>query len=474
MAARKTWTKLLRGTILVPVVLVLGACNNWTMYGGNAAHTGFSSSESAIGASNVGTLIEGGASASATGPISSSPTVAGNVLYATSDYAAGGGGTLYAYSADGATGCSTPPPPAPQTPSCNPLWSLIPSGVGHALNSSPAVDTADGVVYAGSGDGILYAYDASSGTLLWQSPPLGGSINSSPTLANGYVYVSIVYGWTYVFDETNGTDGNNPSCATTHAGLVCDPEWGDYTPGDVYSSPAVANGVMYTASASPTGGTFYAFDATPSAWCSGTPYAWGSSGNLETCTAQWTAAWEGGGSSPAVANGDVYIGSLEDGLFAFSANGSKDCTGTEYINETCNPLWDNTVIGRQGSGGGPGPTPAIANGIVYFGNRSGTLYAFDGSTGAVKWSKSIGGTIDSSATIADGVVYIGCSSSVVNQPCKTNNLYGFDASTGTQLWATNTKGSIDNSPIIDDQGTQNGTGAVYVPSGDQVVAYTLP
>jgi hypothetical protein len=28
--------------------------------------------------------------------------------------------------------------------------------------------------------------------------------------------------------------------------------------------------------------------------------------------------------------------------------------------------------------------------------------------------------------------------------------------------------------IIDDEGSQNGTGAVYVPSGDQVMAFTLP
>ena len=115
MAGRETWTRLLvRGAVLLPILLVLGACNNWTMYGSDAAHSGYSSSESAIGARNVGSLVEGGASAPVSGTISSPPTVAGDVLYATSDTAANsGGGTLYAYSADRSTNCS--PPPAPQT-----------------------------------------------------------------------------------------------------------------------------------------------------------------------------------------------------------------------------------------------------------------------------------------------------------------------------------------------------------------------
>ena len=475
MAGRETSTSLLiRGAVLLPVVLVLGACNNWTMYGGDATHSGHISSESTIGVRNVGSLVERGTSAPVNGTISSPPTVAGDVLYATADTADNtAGGTLYAYSADRSTNCSTPP--APQT--CNPLWTEMPGGTNHGLTSSPAVDTSGGVVYVGSKDGILYAYSASSGSLLWQSPPLGGSINSSPTLANGYVYVSIVYGWTFVFDETNGTDGTNTGCAPAHAGLVCDPEWGDRTPGDVYSSPAVANGMMYTASAlprDPGGGTFYAFGATLNSWCSGTPYAWGSSGDLETCTPEWTAKWDGGGSSPAVANGIVYIGSSKDGLLAFSANRSADCRGTPYINEVCTPLWIGD-IGRERSGGGPGSTPAVANGIVYIGARSGILYAFNASNGSLLWTEATGGTIDSSAMIADGVVYVGCSSNLANQGqvCKAN-LYAFNASNGRTLWTGTTGGSIDTSPIIDDGGSQRGFGAVTVGAGDRVFAFTLP
>ena len=59
MAGRETSTSLLiRGAVLLPVVLVLGACNNWTMYGGDAADSGYISSESTIGVRNVGSLVE--------------------------------------------------------------------------------------------------------------------------------------------------------------------------------------------------------------------------------------------------------------------------------------------------------------------------------------------------------------------------------------------------------------------------------
>ncbi len=353
MAARRTWTRLRRGAILVPAVLVLGACNNWTQYGGNAAHTGYSSSESAIGASNVGTLVEGGttASVSGIGTISSPPTVAADVLYATSENGAangGGGGTLYAYSADGATNCSTTSPE-----SCTPLWSKNPGGASHGLSSSPAVDNSlsTPVVYVGGQDGVVYAYKASNGTLLWHSQTLGGSIDGSLTIANGYVYVPEDYGWVYVFPSTTGTDSNDQNCWTDSQGVTeCDPDWGYSTGGNNFSTPAVANGMLYQAAGDHVGGgdpndpnqyALYAFNASYNAsQCPGTfaPHLHGQSlGYIATCNPAWSAPWQqggewdGGGGSPTVADGDVYIESATNGLLAFSANGSGSrCTGTKY------------------------------------------------------------------------------------------------------------------------------------------------
>ena len=53
--------------------------------------------------------------------------------------------------------------------------------------SSPTV--ADGVVYVGSRDNYLYALDAGSGELVWRYLT-GDDVDSSPTVADGVVYVS--------------------------------------------------------------------------------------------------------------------------------------------------------------------------------------------------------------------------------------------------------------------------------------------
>ncbi len=514
MAASKTWTRLLGGAIVLPVVLVLGACNNWTMYGGNAAHTGYDWSESAIGASNVGTLVKGEATAPVLGTISSSPTVAAGVLYVTSDNGAsiggggGAGGTLSAYSADGSTNCS-----APRTPTCKPLWQATPGGASHGLSSSPAVDNSlsTPVVYVGSHDGVVYAYNASNGNLLWHSQTLGGSIDGSLTIANGYVYVPEDYGWVYVFPSTTGagtdqsTDGDDQDCWNGHDVRECGPDWGYSTDGNNYSTPAVANGMIYQAAGDHVGGgdpndshqyQLYAFNASYNAdQCPGT-YAPHESGqpltDIAACNPAWSAPWhhggdwDGGGGSPTVADGDVYIESATNGLLAFSADGTGPrCTGTQYEytgqwGEICTPLWTAPTGNDDGSGGdgSTGPTPAVANGIVYIGGRdvngNGEVYAFDASSGRQAWSFETGGTIDSSAAIADGVVYVGCSSSPASQkgqPCKAN-LFALDASNGSQLWTGETAKSIDNPPIIDDEGSQTGVGSVYVGSGHRVFAFT--
>ena len=60
------------------------------------------------------------------------------------------------------------------------------ASTGSEIFSSPAV--ANGVVYVGSGDHKLYAFNASTGKPLWTAST-GDIIGSSPAVANGVVYV---------------------------------------------------------------------------------------------------------------------------------------------------------------------------------------------------------------------------------------------------------------------------------------------
>jgi len=89
-----------------------------------------------------------------------------------------------------------------------------------------------------------------------------------------------------------------------------------------------------------------------------------------------------------VANGVVYFGSYDGSVYALNAT-----TGTK--------LWSFTIGHYVYS------SPAVANGVVYVGdgNYSGNLYALNASTGAVLWSYTFGGI--ASPVVVNGALYVG-------------------------------------------------------------------
>ena len=52
-------------------------------------------------------------------------------------------------------------------------------------------------------------------------------------------------------------------------------------------------------------------------------------------------------------------------------------------------------------------SPAVAGGVVYVGSVNDKLYALDAVTGTLKWSYTTQGYINSSPAVANGVVYVG-------------------------------------------------------------------
>jgi outer membrane protein assembly factor BamB len=244
----------------------------------------------------------------------------------------------------------------------------------------------------------LYALDARSGAQLWAAPT-GGTVFSSPAVADGVVYVGSDDFSLYAFDAAGET-----GCSGTPK--TCAPLWTAATSGVVRSTPAGGAGVVYVADlAAPLDSRLYAFDAAGQTGCSGQP---------KTCAPLWTAA-AGGLSSPAVAHGTVYIGSGAS-LYAFDAAGETLCSGNP---KTCRPLWAApTAGGVEGS-------PAVANGVLYAGAFDGRLYAFDaaGETGcsgskrrrtcAPLWtSANFGFAVQSSPAIANGNLYVGIGDSL--------------------------------------------------------------
>jgi hypothetical protein len=178
----------------------------------------------------------------------------------------------------------------------------------------------------------------------------------------------------------------------------------------IASSPAVAGGVVYVGSV----GKLYA-------------YAVGCASSGNTCTPLWTG--DTGGwvySSPAVADGVVYVGSNgTNKLFAFAV-------GCGSGNATCSPLWTGAVGGANGQS-----SPTVANGVVYVQTSNLALYAYavgcasGGDACTALWTASIGtwtgggttGWLYSSPSVVDGVVYVGAEDSKLhafNVPAATH------------------------------------------------------
>lgn len=249
-------------------------------------------------------------------------------------------------------------------------------------------------------------------------------------------------------------------------------QWKYKTAGKIISSPALANGVLYVGS---TDKNLYALD-------------------LHSQILKWKFAAESAiTSSPAVKNGVVYFGSYDGFFYAVSAETGqlrwKFQTGGErryagkhlHYNqpsgETMPDPWDFYLS-----------SPAVSNGLVYFGSGDGNIYALDAAAGSLKWKFKTGDVVHASPAIADGTVYIGSwdsyfyaldaatgqekwrfktaddpefhnhvgiqASAVVGEGmvyfgCRDANLYALDSKTGAKKWSFSTKGSWENnSPAL--------------------------
>ncbi len=256
--------------------------------------------------------------------------------------------------------------------------------------------------------------------LKWNAGGFG--VDSAPAVVNGVVYFS-------------GCDGLCALNASSGALL-----W-SYAAG---GSPAVANGVVYSgcgvnlcALNASTGALLWSFaggGGTPTV-ANGVVYVGSDDGNLYALNAStgaklWSYA-AGGNTSPAVANGVVYAGSDDGNLYALNAS-----TGAK--------LWSFTTGGIVES------SPAVANGVVYVGSRDNNVYALNASTGAKLWSFATGFWVDASPAVANGVVYVGS---------RDNNVYALNANTGAKLWSFTTGFQVESSPAV-------ANGVVYVGSDD--------
>jgi outer membrane protein assembly factor BamB len=147
----------------------------------------------------------------------------------------------------------------------------------------------------------------------------------------------------------------------------------------------------------------------------------------------WSFAVDGFPWSSTVANGVVYI-----------ADGTVDALNAS----TGAKLWSFATSGTVVS------SPTVANGVVYIASTDGTLSALNASTGAKLWDFAADGfALESSPAVANGVVYVSS---------EDHNVYALNASTGAKLWSFATGFGLDSSPAV-------ANGVVYFGSSDHNV-----
>lgn len=191
--------------------------------------------------------------------------------------------SLLAYPLTRPAGCFAPVPTAPYV-SCPPTWDRT---FGRNL-TRPSVTNDGQVVFVGD-DGNLWAIQAATGADLWSGPLPTTEAPSAPISADDdHAFVA--------------TAGKLVAFARAGCGAAsCDPRWSADTGGQVFRQPAIAGGVVYTASAT---GVLRAFAADG---C-----------GLSTCAPLWEydVGVEITG-APAVSGGRVLVGTVDGRLISF-------------------------------------------------------------------------------------------------------------------------------------------------------------
>ena len=305
------------------------------------------------------------------------------------------------------------------------IWEVDPGT--WSFEASPII--ADGKVFIPWSFSRMQVYDLDDGTKLWEEVfGMFQGIYSSPAIADGVLYFGVDDTKVYAYEYPNSTTN----------GAACDVEWPNYHCNNHNNgqslttvNPPLGLKWMFTSGAdienSPSvsnGKVFFGSDDNKVYALNETTGAkiW------EYTTGDWVQM-----SSPAVSNGKVFIGSTDMSMYALNEN-----TGA--------------LIWSFLTGDWVTSSPAVSNGMVYFGSWDNTVYALDENTGANVWDYNLGGggAIWGAPAVADGIVFIGSDN---------HNFYAFDQITGALLWDFNAGIGIISSPAVAD-------GMVFVGSYD--------
>lgn len=288
----------------------------------------------------------------------------------------------------------------------NSLWNFTLAGYAGHYGSSPAV--YEDRVYA-TDNANIYALNITTGGVIWQRN-WGQRSYTSPAVYKDVLYIGTPFQISsdpdtfnnelFAYNATNGT--------FLYSTLLLA---GSSNP--IRSSPVIVNDVVYIGADT----RIVAVNATGNITNEGIIWFNTTSGTIR--------------SSPAVADDMVFV-SDDTSMYAFNTtNGHK--------------LFETTGIS-----GGIYSSPAVVNGILYFGANDKRVYAYTNLTAPslggpypflpkMLWNFTTGGVVKSSPAVAYGLVFIGSNDS---------KLYAFNATTGVNKWNYTFNGGTSSSPAV--------------------------
>jgi outer membrane protein assembly factor BamB len=277
------------------------------------------------------------------------------------------------------------------------LWQQETDMEGRGIHGTPVV--ADGTVFIGAYDGILYAFDAQTGATQWETK-LGGSIGGSPKYDGDAIYIAVEYpdpeGSMFAVDPDSGdVRWEDPESRPTdhpHSTPAIDPDVGMMVLG---SNDGMLYGWSY-----PDLEFEWTFETDPT----------DTDGEIK----QPIAAYDGA----------AFFGSWDEHIYRVDLE-----SGTED--------WSFETGGLSMSGAGVDPT----RDEIYAGSHDGNLYALDAQTGEERWRFQTDRALTGCPTVcADRIVF----------GSKDGAVYAIETETAEEVWRVDNDGVVTSTPRVHD------------------------
>jgi len=289
------------------------------------------------------------------------------------------------------------------------------------LRSSPSA--YGGMVYVGSYDTNVWAFDLESGEFVWKRPTEGG-IASSPIVDRDNKLILF------------GSEDTTYLAVDYQNGRV---NWSYLTSGKIRGTGRIAHGHVFFGS---DDGKLYALVA----------------GN-----GRFLWDYDMGApirSRPAVTNDRIIVGNDDGDIVGLELNGQRkwgyrarrgvssgpfvDIENVCYVGSFDNYLYaidasNGYSMWKYRTNGAVVSSPVVEGTTVYFGSADGTLYAVNTQTGKERWRFQTEKPIVASPAYHDGAIYIGGTDGI---------LYCINAKDGKDVWKYKTDGPITCTPCI--------------------------